>query len=121
MKHQDRQSTYETLERQLLALYHSGIYLSSYDIVVVGKEVGYDLPLKERDILLRKLIGEAKKDGNLVLLLERLSMLVAKRASLYRTLGNSHPYARGLISSWIQKAKSTDLLLKREIKEVQNG
>ena len=46
-KFKDRQNEYETLEKQLLSLFHSGIYISSYDIVQLGKAIGYDLPLKE--------------------------------------------------------------------------
>jgi hypothetical protein len=111
----DRQNDYESLEKQLLSLFHSGVYISSYDIVTIGEKIGYKLPLKERDILLRRVIGDAKKDAKLKELLEHFGLLIEKRAKKYRALGDEHPHAREVISSWIHKAKSTNLLLKREM------
>lgn len=114
-KFKDRQNEYETLEKQLLSLFHSGIYISSYDIVQLGKAIGYDLPLKERNILLSRLLGDAKKDNKTKDLFDAVSALIKHRAMQYTELGNMHPHARPIISIWLQKAKSTDLLIKREM------
>ncbi len=114
-KFKDKQNEYETLEKQLLSLFHSGIYISSYDIVQLGKAIGYDLPLKERNILLSRLLGNAKKDNKIKSLFDALSALIKHRAMQYTKLGNNHPHARPIISAWLQKAKATDLLIKREI------
>lgn len=114
-KFENRQNEYETLEKQLLSLFRSGLYISSHDIVQLGKTIGYDLPLKERNILLSKLLGEAKKDNKIKSLFDAVSALIKHRAMQYTELGNMHPHARPLISLWLQKAKSTDLLIKREM------
>ncbi len=113
-KFKDKQNEYETLEKQLLSLFHSGIYISSYDIMQLGKAIGYDLPLKERNILLSKLLGDAKKDNKTKELFAAISAFIMHRAMQYTELGNNHPHARPIISAWLQKAKSTDLLIKRE-------
>ncbi len=114
LKHQNRQSDYESLEKHILSVYHSGVYISSHDLVEIGKTLGYDLPLKERDILLRKMLGDAKKNGKLTELLGQLSLLLKRRAQIYTQLGNANIPAREVISQWLHKAKSTDLLIKRE-------
>ncbi|MDD5405309.1 MAG: hypothetical protein PHE73_00020 [Sulfurovaceae bacterium] len=114
-KHENRQNEYETLEKQILSLYYSGIYISSYDIVQLGKNIGYELPLKERNILFSKLLGDAKKDNKIKNLFVAVSNLIKHRAMQYTELGNLHPYARPMISIWLQKAKATDLLIKREM------
>lgn len=114
-KHEDRQSEYETLEKQLLSLFHSGIYISSYDIVQIGKNIGLDLPFKDRDILLKSLFAKAKSQDNLGEALRYVGLYIRDRANKYTLLGNEYPHARPLISSWLQKAKATDALLKREM------
>ncbi|MBN2768150.1 MAG: hypothetical protein JXQ68_03535 [Campylobacterales bacterium] len=114
MRHIDKQNDYESLEKQLLSLFHSGVYISSYDIASIGEKIGYKLPLKERDILLQRLMGEAKKDAKLKDLLKLFGALIEERVKKYKILGDEHPYAREVISSWLHKAKSTHLLLQRE-------
>jgi len=114
LKHQNHQSDYESLEKHILSVYHSGVYVSSHDLVEIGKTLGYDLPLKERDILLRKILGDAKKDGKLTELLDQLGLLLKRRAQIYTLLGNEHIPAREVISQWLHKAKSADWLIKRE-------
>jgi hypothetical protein len=113
-KYQNCQSGYESLEKHILSVYHSGVYVSSHDLVLIGRELGYDLPLKERDILLRKMLGNARTDGKLSDLLGKLTLLLKRRTEAYTQLGNTHVKAREVISEWLHKAKVTDLLIKRE-------
>lgn len=119
LQHQNRQSDYESLEKHILSVYHSGVYVSSHDLVEIGKKLDYPLPHKERDILLRKMLGDAKRDGKLADLLSQLGQLLRQRAHVYTQLGNDHPPAREIISQWLHKAKATDLLIKREITMAQ--
>lgn len=113
-KHPNHQNDYESLEKHILSVYHSAVYITSHDLVVIGRELGYDLPLKERDILLKKMLGNARDDGKLSTLLGKLSLLLKRRAQTYVQLGDEHAKARGVISEWLHKAKATDLLIKRE-------
>jgi hypothetical protein len=118
MRHIDKQNDYESLGKRLLSLFHSGVYISSYDIVKIGDKIGYTLPFKQRDILLQKLIGEAKREKKLKVLITHIQALILIRMEQYRKLGNEHPYARETISGWLQKAKSTHLLLQKEIQGI---
>lgn len=114
----NRQSDYESLEKHLLSTYSSGVYISSYDIVVMAQKLGIELPLKERDVLMRKLFGDMKEQNRLGDLLAQLILFFKDRATLYTRLGNQHIDARDVIGNWMQKAKSTDMLLKREVQKV---
>ena len=113
-KHPNHHNNYESLEKHILSVYHSGVYISSHDLVVIGRELGYDLPLKERGRLLKKMLGNARDDGKLSSLLGELALLLKRRAQIYVKLGNEHTKAREAISVWLHKAKTTDLLIKRE-------
>lgn len=118
---QDRQSDYESLEKHLLSTYSCGVYISSYDLVEIAKKLGVELPLKERDILIRKLFGEMKEQGKLGDLLAQFMLFFKDRTTSYTRLGNQHIDARDVIGNWMQKAKSTDMLLKREAQKVASN
>ncbi len=115
LKHQNRQNDYESLEKHILSVFHSGVYVSSHDLVQIGNAMGNEYPYKERDILLKKMLGDARENGNFNELLAKLTALLKHRAAIYTELGNTHMAARDVISRWLQKAKTTDRLIKSEI------
>jgi len=115
LTHINRQSDYESLEKFTLSVYHSGVYVSTHDLVQIGHAMGNEYPYKERDVLLRKMLGDAKDTGRLEELLTHLTHLLKARAEIYSELGNQHMAARGIISKWLHKAKTTDRLIKSEI------
>ncbi|MDD5360277.1 MAG: hypothetical protein PHI79_03815 [Sulfurovaceae bacterium] len=119
MKHKDSQSPYESLEKQLLSLFFSGIYISSHDIRQLGEKIGIELPVKDRNILLSKLFGDANKNQKSKELLVVISDFIKSRAMQYTILGNNYPHTKPLVSKWLQKAKSTDLLIQREMKNYE--
>jgi hypothetical protein len=119
MKHKDSQSPYESLEKQLLSLFFSGVYISSHDIRQLGEKIGIELPMKDRNILLSKLFGDANKNGKSKELLVVISDFIKSRAMQYTILGNNYPYTKPLVLKWLQKVKSTDLLIKREMKDYE--
>lgn len=119
MKEQNQTSPYESLEKQLLSLFFSGIYISSHDIRQIGAKIGIDLPVKDRNILLSKLFGDANKANINKELYMAISDFIKSRTMQYTILGNNYPHTKPLVSKWLHKAKSTDLLLKREMKNYE--
>jgi len=115
MKQQNQTSPYESLEKQLLSLFFSGLYISSHDIRQIGAKIGIELPVKDRNILLSRLFGDANKENKTKELYLAISDLIRSRAMQYAILGNNYPHTKPLILKWLQKAKATDLLLKREM------
>lgn len=115
MKQKNQTSPYESLEKQLLSLFFSGIYISSHDIRQLGVKIGIELPVKDRNILLSRLFGDANKENKNIELYAAISDFIKSRAREYTALGNNYPHTKPLVSKWLQKAKSTDLLIKREM------
>jgi len=118
---QNENQDFESLEKRLLSLYFSGVYISTKDIVEIGAKFGYELDFKPREILLKKLLIDAQKEGKFVDILSELRVWLKSRANLYNHLGNEHIDARDAIGLWLHKAKTTDTILKNEILRVQNG
>jgi len=54
-------SDFESLEKRILSLFFSGVYLSTKDIVEIGGKFGYELDFKPREVILKKLLIDAKK------------------------------------------------------------
>ena len=55
---------YEGVERQLMAVFYSGVYITNADIAEVGKRLGLELPLKDRMALLKQLMRHAHDHGS---------------------------------------------------------
>jgi hypothetical protein len=114
-------SDFESLEKRILSLFFSGVYLSTKDIVEIGGKFGYELDFKPREVILKKLLIDAKKDGKFVDILSEIRAWLKARAGVYSYLGDEHIDARDVISLWLHKAKTTDTILKNEILKAQNG
>jgi len=107
---------YEGIERQLMAVHYSGVYLSNADIVRVGKKMGLDLPLKERMSLLKELMHEAHEQGLKPRMMQGFVEILQERARAYQQLAQDYPAAMPVLGPMIQKARSTALLLQREMR-----
>ncbi len=120
-KKQEQLSDYEALEKQLLAVFRSGVYINSKDIARMGEALGYDLPIKEREVSLKKLIARAKKAGRLSELFEEIAELISERMREYNEYGEKYPQAQKVTLQWLQKAKSTLRLLHMETQKLKAG
>ncbi len=107
---------YESVESRLLALFYSGVYITNAEIVEIGKELGLDLPMKERSALLKHLMRHAHDNRETSRMLKSFITLLKKRITAYRELTESFPEASDIVGEWIQKANSTILLLQREMR-----
>ncbi|WP_201352203.1 hypothetical protein [Hydrogenimonas urashimensis] len=107
---------YEGVERQLMALFYSGVYITNADIVKVGKSLGLQLPLKERTALLKQIMQHAYDNDMKPAMLQAFIQLLQERIKSYQTLAQAFPTAAPLIQTWIQKARSTAMLLQREMR-----
>lgn len=109
-------SAYEGVERHLMALFYSGVYITNADIVEIGKSFGLDLPLKDRVSLLSKIIHYAHENNIKPQIMQKFIELLKKRVKIYSQLSQDFPATTPIVQNWIQKANSTILLLQREIR-----
>ncbi len=107
---------YEGLERQLMAVFYSGVYLTNADLVNVGKSLDLDLPLKDRMALLKEIMRHAHDNNMQIQMLQAFVRLLQERSATYNELSQNFPAAAPLINQWIQKARSTIMLLQREMR-----
>ena len=107
---------YEGVERHLMAVFYSGVYITNADIVEVGKKLGLDLPLKDRMALLKQLMRHAHDNNLKTQLMQGFLDVINRRANAYRQLLQDFPDAAAVLEPMIQKARSTALLLQREMR-----
>lgn len=105
---------YEALEKQLMALFRSGVYMTGQDVRNIAKECGYEMPLKEREIALRNLLKKAKADDKLLCVFDGIIAIIDARMGLYKEYANEYEGAKTIINSWIQKVAATKMLLHSE-------
>jgi len=104
------------LEKQLLAVFFSGFYLSHKDIVKIGESVGIELPYKKRSIILQELFIEAKKRGKYGEVVLEFIKLIDENVAKFSSYLESYPFASSVINGWIRKANATKGLLLRELR-----
>ncbi|SFO91356.1 hypothetical protein [Hydrogenimonas thermophila] len=107
---------YEGVERHLMALFYSGVYVTNADIVKVGKLLGLELPLKDRMALLKQIMHHAHENNMKSQMMQGFMQLLQERTKIYNDLAQNFPTAAPLIQQWIQKARSTIMLLQREMR-----
>jgi hypothetical protein len=107
---------YEGVERHLMALFYSGVYVTNADIVKVGKLLGLELPLKDRMALLKQIMHHAHENNMKPQMMQGFIQLLQERTKIYNDLAQNFPSSAPLIQQWIQKARSTIMLLQREMR-----
>jgi len=107
---------YEGVENHLLALFYSGVYITNAEMVKVGKSLGLDLPMKDRTALLKHIMRYAHDNDLKPQMLLGFIGVIKSRIESYEMLAKEFPQAKNVIAGWIQKARSTVLLLQREMR-----
>ncbi len=107
---------YEGVENHLLALFYSGVYITNAQMAEVGRELGLDLPMKDRTALLKQIMRHAHDNDMKPKMIQSFISVIKKRIKEYEALAKNFPEAAELVGGWIQKANATVLLLQREIR-----
>jgi hypothetical protein len=107
---------YEGVERQLLATFYSGVYLTNADMIEVGKRIGLELAYKDRTALLKELMHHAHETNQKSELMQAFVQILQLRADTYRKLVKNFPATAPILEEMIHKARSTAMLLQREMR-----
>ncbi len=113
-RHQETQSPFQSLENHFLNVFHAGVYISGQELVNVGKQHGFDIPMKNRELVIKNLLNTANDNGKLSEVVADISALIHERIKLLNGYASDYPHAANYLQSLIQRATSTDLLLKRQ-------
>jgi len=116
-KHEKNEvSQYAVLEKHFLNTFYSGIYLAPSEIVKIAKRFDIELGFKNREVLIKQLLSDASKHNKINEVLYAISTLINERINSYKELIQNYPNTAAKLMQTVQKLKSTDLLLKRELR-----
>ncbi len=116
MKKQNRsmKSKFTALENHFLNTFFSGIYISAKEFIEVAKQVGLDLTMNSRELLIKELLNKSDEKGSLEQTIALLNALVQQRVEKYNELSRDYPGANIPLAQLAQKANATKSLLSRE-------
>ena len=119
MKKRDVQKQKISLvEKQLLSLFFCGHYISTKDIVDIGKKMEIELDFKSRKIILQKLFIAAKKEDKTKELVDLFCDLLDRRNKELLKYIRLYPSSKDIFGVHIQKANSTKMLLQKSGRDV---
>lgn len=116
MKNNNRQETspFKALETHFLNAFHSGLYISATEMSNIGEKNGIDVPLKNREIIIKNLLNDANNNDKLPAVISDISALISERTQKLNDLSTNYPHAALFLKSLIQKTTSSNMLLQRQ-------
>lgn len=102
------------LGRQLFSLYLSGVYVTTEDLVEIGKNLGKTYPHKGREALMEEIYKDLEKEGEMEPFIDGLIALYQQRIGEYAALLASYPAAGDVVDRWIHGAQRTVERLQAE-------
>lgn len=112
----EERSKFFSLESHFLNTFHSGVYLSQGELILIAEACGIKLEMSSRELLLKKLFNEADESGQLQNVSSKLAQAIDKRIEQLHRLGLEHPEAREPLTRLIQKSNGSKSMLAREAK-----
>jgi hypothetical protein len=109
-------SKFLALENHFLNTFYSGLYLSSGDFIRIARQNGLTLNMHTREMLIKDLLNETDKSGNLEGVVIALNQLIDERITAYHRLSLEYPATRVPLAKLAQKATGTKSLLARDIR-----
>ena len=110
----EKSSPFQTLENHFLNVFHAGVYISGQEMVDIGKKFNYDIPLKNRELVIKNLLNTANDEENLQAVIVELSQLIQGRIKTLTNLALDYPNAAAYLQTIIQRSTSSDRLLKQQ-------
>ncbi len=107
-------SKHQNIINQLLTLFFSGVYITSWDMLEIAKALDFDFPSKNRELILKNLFLHYEKENKIPQLTQQLSLLLYDRIAQYNTLTQHYPNICEVSSLWIQKAHTMIKLLQQQ-------
>ena len=112
--HSEKPSPFQNLENHFLNVFHAGVYISGQEMVNIGKKFDYDIPLKNRELVIKNLLNSANDENNLQAVILELSHLIQSRIKTLNSLALDYPNAANYLQTMIQRSASSDKLLKQQ-------
>jgi len=118
-KTSNEQESYASFDKELLNTYFSGLYFSASDLVNLAKKLNLNLPIKGREILLKKIISQSYENNSLDVLNSEFSQMIDQRVKEYSDLLENYPNSQKVLMPLITKANATKKLILTKIHRTQ--
>lgn len=101
----------ESLQKKLLTLFFSGIYITSKDLLDIAQKLEIELPSKDREILMKYLFQEVQKTNQVDIFLSLIVELINTRLEAYKKLTIAFPALAKLSTNWMNRANSLKAII----------
>jgi hypothetical protein len=105
---------YQHLITQLLTLFFSGTYISSHDMLSIASKLDFEMPSKNRELILKNLFLHCDENDKLEKLYDEFIFLLQQRVQAYTALSQNYPHIKEVSILWIQKATTIIRLLQQQ-------
>ena len=109
----DNLNKYSHLTKQILALHFSGAYITNKEFVEIGRNIGIEIDLADREKVFKNILSKAIEQKKEEDFFSEISKLLKKRFDEYKKLSNEFPNSKEIIHVWMQKLKSIDMLIRQ--------
>ena len=113
-RHSEERSKFTALENHFLNTFFSGLYISSAELIALGKANGLDMEMNSREKLIKELLNKSHENGTLTQVIAGLNRIIDERIGEYHRLSIEYPEALAPMAKLAQKANGTKSLLARE-------
>ncbi|MBD3798804.1 hypothetical protein [Sulfuricurvum sp.] len=110
----NERSQFFALENHFLNTFFSGLYFSATDFIAIGREVGLNLQMHSREMLIKELLNQSNDNGKLSDVIAAMNRVIDERITLCHRLSLEYPNARTPLAKLAQKATGSKALLARE-------
>ncbi|WP_281951695.1 hypothetical protein [Nitrosophilus kaiyonis] len=104
---------YSMLTKQILALHFSGTYITNKEFIELGKKIGIDVDLADRETVFKKILSKAIEENIEAEFFNELSNVLKSRFDEYKKLADEFANSSEIIKEWMQKLRSLDMLIKQ--------
>ena len=115
-QHHEQQSKYFCIENHFLNTFFSGLYLSAADFMALGREIGLQMQMHSREMLIKELLNKADENGKIGDVIASMNRLIDERIAECHRLSLDYPGTRGALAKLAQKATGSKALLAREVR-----
>lgn len=101
----------ESLQKKLITLFFSGVYITSADFIDIANKLEIELPSKDRELVMKYLFNEASSKNQVDELLSHLVVLLNTRIEEYKRLTINYPAINRMSNNWINKTNSIKAII----------
>ncbi|BCD61102.1 MULTISPECIES: hypothetical protein [unclassified Nitratiruptor] len=107
---------FSIFEKQILALHYNGTYITNFEFQQIAKEAGLEVDLADREKMLKTILQQAKAKNKELELIGAFTKLLNNRIKTYQDLLQQFPESKEIIGGYIQKTRSTMMLIQQRLR-----